>query len=603
MYKQTSFKIIALILCIVLMLGAAPLTAFGSPQTQNNRVFDSRVFTWTDGAWQGMDNNAAKNTSEAHDLRRLFDRFFQNDLVGVHLTEHTTRIAVRPFEGVTPVKVEYNPETNSFRTLAFNRVCANGFWIFDVPANTAAPLNIVVSNGTLVSGAKPAGAAASFTPPIVPTTSQTSNNDRGRDSDLGNGGGGGSGGGGGGTQPPVFIAVMDIIKTSTDTIQFGIPLALAASVTPNNATNQAITWSVQSAGGTGATITGNALNTTAAGTATIRATVVNGATATTDFTRDFVVTVTSTPQPFVAVSSITNVPTAATVGTPLALTGTVNTSNAINYTISWSVQNAGGTGATITGNTLNTTAAGTATIRATVVNGTAVGTNYTQDFPITVTAPPVNAQTPNITGQPTGATVIIAGFVNLTGTATSPDGGTLSYQWYSNTTNNNTGGTAISGANSANHIPNTFTQGTVYYYVVVTNTNTGVNGNQTATATSNTATVTVNPLPTWSISLNQSGTHNFGTVNLGYVPQTPLSVTVNNTGNQPTGNLTVGLSGTNASSFTLLTTSISSINASDSDSFTVVPNTGLAAGTYTATVTVSGTPSSQTFSVSFTVDP
>ncbi|MCL2722608.1 MAG: InlB B-repeat-containing protein, partial [Treponema sp.] len=51
-------------------------------------------------------------------------------------------------------------------------------------------------------------------------------------------------------------------------------------------------------------------------------------------------------------------------------------------------------------------------------------------------------------------------------------------------------------------------------------------------------------------------------------------------------------------------TSISSITVSGNNSFTVVPNTGLAAGTYTATVTVSGGNGiTASFNVSFTVNP
>jgi len=113
---------------------------------------------------------------------------------------------------------------------------------------------------------------------------------------------------------------------------------------------------------------------------------------------------------------------------------------------------------------------------------------------------------------------------------------------------------------------------------------------------------TVNPVPVYSISLSTSGTHTFTAATVGYTAQSPQSVTVTNTGNQPTGALTVALSGTNASSFTLSTTSIGSITVSGNNSFTVVPNNNLAVGTYTATVTVSGGNSiTASFNVSFTV--
>lgn len=65
------------------------------------------------------------------------------------------------------------------------------------------------------------------------------------------------------------------------------------------------------------------------------------------------------------------------------------------------------------------------------------------------------------------------------------------------------------------------------------------------------------------------------------------TVIITNIGNQPTGELTIGLSGTNSGSFTLSKMSIADIATSSSAAFTVKSNDGLVAGTYTATVTVS----------------
>jgi len=93
---------------------------------------------------------------------------------------------------------------------------------------------------------------------------------------------------------------------------------------------------------------------------------------------------------FVAVSNITGVPATATAGMPLTLTATVAPTNATNKTIVWSVASAESTGATISdGNTLNTEAAGTVTVMATIINGASATTNYTQEFDITVS--PVNS--------------------------------------------------------------------------------------------------------------------------------------------------------------------------------------------------------------------
>jgi len=84
--------------------------------------------------------------------------------------------------------------------------------------------------------------------------------------------------------------------------------------------------------------------------------------------------------------------------------------------------------------------------------------------------------------------------------------------------------------------------------------------------------------------------------------------TVTNTSTIPTvatGAMTVALSGANAGSFTLSATSLASITAQNGTStFTVQPNLGFAAGTYTATVTVSGTGlTSKTATVTFVVTP
>jgi len=102
----------------------------------------------------------------------------------------------------------------------------------------------------------------------------------------------------------------------------------------------------------------------------------------------------------------------------------------------------------------------------------------------------VNAQTPIINVPPQSATYTQnASASALSATTTVTDGGTLSYQWYRNTTNNNSGGTSV--GTGTTYTPPTTSTGTLYYYVVVTNTNNSVNGTKTASATSNTATITV----------------------------------------------------------------------------------------------------------------
>jgi quinol monooxygenase YgiN len=247
-------------------------------------------------------------------------------------------------------------------------------------------------------------------------------------------------------------------------------------------------------------------------------------------------------------------------------------------------------------------AAGTYTATVTVSGDNGITASFDVSFTVNAL---VNAATPSITVQPTSATYAQNDAATaLTVTATRSDGGTLSYQWYSNETNNTDSGAAISGETGVSYTPSTAVAGNIYYYVVVTNTinDNGDGGTKTATETSSVAAVTVNPA-LYGIDLGMAGTHTFTAAIAGYGAQTGKSVTITNTGNQATGALTADLSGTNAGSFTLSTTTIPSIAVDGDAAFTVVPNTGLVAGTYTATVTVSGGNGiTASFDVNFTVN-
>ena len=111
---------------------------------------------------------------------------------------------------------------------------------------------------------------------------------------------------------------------------------------------------------------------------------------------------------------------------------------------------------------------------------------------------------------------------------------------------------------------------------------------------------------TANISLSETGTVDFGEVKAGYTTAPAAkTVTITNSGAAATGELTIALEGTNATSFELNKTSISDITAGTFDTFTVQPKTGLSANTYTDTVKVSGTGvTAQSFDVKFTVkDP
>jgi len=174
------------------------------------------------------------------------------------------------------------------------------------------------------------------------------------------------------------IVFVEDITGVPDTAIVGKPLTLTGTVVPANATFQNIVWSIFDAGTTGATISGNTLNTTAEGTAIVKAKITESMTGD-GFTKNFAIKVFL----YVPVEDIIDVPDTAIVGVPLLLTGTVMPENATHQNITWSVFHAGNTGATITDNTLHTNAAGTAILTA-KIDETLVGTSFTNIFMIEV---------------------------------------------------------------------------------------------------------------------------------------------------------------------------------------------------------------------------
>ena len=190
------------------------------------------------------------------------------------------------------------------------------------------------------------------------------------------------------TTAPEHIPVTNVTGVPT-TATATLPLTLTGTVVPSNATNQTIVWSVQSAGTTGATITGSTLNTTGDGTVTVLATIVNGATPTTPYTQPFNITVTKatlTGTPSITGNAVFGEQlTAVTTGlssTPLVTLGTL--------TYQWQRGTTNINGATSATYTLEQADIGQ-TIRVQVTaancNGTATSSNTSTVTKATQTAP------------------------------------------------------------------------------------------------------------------------------------------------------------------------------------------------------------------------
>lgn len=136
----------------------------------------------------------------------------------------------------------------------------------------------------------------------------------------------------------------------------------------------------------------------------------------------------------------------------------------------------------------------------TVTNGTkSVSTSKSAERVIIVSEALTNAGAVTITKQPAAATYA----VNATATALEVGvsvtesktelKGDVKYQWYSNSSNSTEGGTAITGATSNTYTPKTESEGTTYYYCIVTNDAFGSATGETkkTTATSKVADIVV----------------------------------------------------------------------------------------------------------------
>ncbi|MGV1012758.1 MAG: LamG-like jellyroll fold domain-containing protein [Flavobacterium sp.] len=178
----------------------------------------------------------------------------------------------------------------------------------------------------------------------------------------------------------------------------------------------------------------------------------------------------------------------------IAITGSATVCNGSTTQFSHPVS--GGAWSVATGSSATIDASGTITTVA--IGNSTINYNYTLNgCSFSVTKQITVNELPAITVQPatTSQNICINGSSSpLSVTAT---GSGISYQWYKNTTNANTGGTLISGAITSSYTPITTVAGGFYYYCIVS-------GTCTPAATSNVSGL-INVSPT-SVAGTISGT-------------------------------------------------------------------------------------------------
>jgi len=217
---------------------------------------------------------------------------------------------------------------------------------------------------------------------------------------------------------------------------------------------------------------------------------------------NYVITVNPAP-------TITTQPTSSTVclgGIPTPLTIALNSSS-VSPTYQWYSNTANSTtGGTLipgaTSNTFNPPSTTTGTLYYyCIITLSSAGCSSLTSNVAEVTITPV----PTITTQPNPTQNLCVGKTIPTPLTVSYTGGTgtVTYQWYSNTSPATTGGSLISGATNSNYTPPVFTTAATYYYYVVIS----LAGNNCGTITSNVSevivyndpTVTTEPLSTQTL--------------------------------------------------------------------------------------------------------
>ncbi|MBU3660286.1 MAG: hypothetical protein FGM14_10470 [Flavobacteriales bacterium] len=114
---------------------------------------------------------------------------------------------------------------------------------------------------------------------------------------------------------------------------------------------------------------------------------------------------------------------------------------------------------------------------------------------------------PIISSHPSSSAQNVCQNGSATALSVTASGTSLAYQWYSNTTASNSGGTLINLATSSSYTPSSATAGTLYYYCVVTNGSCGSATSRVSGAvTVVSSTTSISPSSTQNISISTNGT-------------------------------------------------------------------------------------------------
>ena len=285
------------------------------------------------------------------------------------------------------------------------------------------------------------------------------------------------------------------------------------------------------------------------------------------------------------IATINTVPSAPTVGTITqptcgTATGTVALSGLPSGT--WTVTETVGS-TTLNGSTTSSSFSGLNagnTYTFTVTNS--VGCISSASGNAIINAQPIAPSISSVSGTQT--VCLNSTPTNLTVSAT---GTGLTYQWYSNTSNSNSGGSSISGATSSSYTPSTTAYGNIWYYVIVS-------GTCTSPATSSTVEVSV-AVNTWTYGASTTSWTTGNNWSCGTVPASGANVVIATAAGYPIlsgssndiNNLTVN------SSATLTVTGTLNVAGNISNSGTLDVTAG--------TLTLNGS-SAQTVAGSFTVN-